>query len=105
MKINIKAKNFELTPAIKGYVEEKMSYLDRLMGDIDILGAVSLDFEVGKTTMHHNKGGVFYAEANLHVPKRTIRAAKTDDDLHAAIDEVKEVLAREVKEYKERSGL
>ena len=105
MKINIKAKNFELTPAIKGYVEEKMSYLDRLMSDIHVLGAVSLDFEVGKTTMHHNKGGVFYAEANLQVPKRIIRAQKTDENLHAAIDEVKEVLAREVKEYKETAGL
>lgn len=101
MKINIKTKNFDLTPSIKGYVEEKMNYIEKLLGDIDRDGAVLLDFEVGKMNMHHNKGGVFYAEANLGVPKRVIRVEKTNDDLHAAIDEVREVLARELKEYKE----
>ncbi len=101
MKINIKAKNFDLTPSIKGYIEEKMNYIQKLLGDLDLDGAILLDFEVGKMNMHHSKGEVFYAEANLGVPKKVLRVEKTHEDLHAAIDEVKEVLARELKEYKE----
>jgi ribosomal subunit interface protein len=102
MKTNITTKNFELTPSIKEYIEEKMDYLDKFTGDWASLGGVELDFEAGRTTNHHNKGDVYYAEANLKVPGKMIRAQKNGDDLHAAIDAVKEVLAEEIKEYKER---
>jgi ribosomal subunit interface protein len=102
MKTNITTKNFELTPSIKEYIEEKMDYLDKFTGEWASAGGVELDFEAGRTTNHHNKGQVYYAEANLKVPGKMIRAQKNSDDLHAAIDAVKEVLAEEIKEYKEK---
>ncbi|MFA4999381.1 MAG: ribosome-associated translation inhibitor RaiA [Parcubacteria group bacterium] len=102
MKINITTKNFELTPAIKDYIDDKMDYLDKFVEEWAGTGGVELDFDAGRTTNHHNKGQVYYAEANLKVPGRMIRARKESEDLHAAIDAVKEILAQEIKEYKER---
>ncbi len=101
MNINIKAKGFDLTPAIREYTEEKMSHIERFVQKWDMEGGVELNFEVAKTTGHHNKGDVFYAEANLKVPGKLLRAEKEAEDLHAAIDAVKDMLAEEVKQYKE----
>jgi putative sigma-54 modulation protein len=103
MKVNIKTKNFELTEAIREYIQTKMDYLDKFVSDWEKDGGVEVDFEAAKDTNHHNKGNIYYAEANLIVPGKTIRVEKNADDLHAAIDEVKEVLANEIKEYKEQS--
>ncbi|MDD4930944.1 MAG: ribosome-associated translation inhibitor RaiA [Candidatus Colwellbacteria bacterium] len=102
MKVNIKTKNFELTEAIREYIETKMEHLNKLTSDWSIEGSAELDFEVAKETQHHNKGDVYYAEANLKVPGKLIRAEKNSDDLHAAIDSVKDILAEQIKEYKEK---
>ncbi|MFA5053430.1 MAG: ribosome-associated translation inhibitor RaiA [Parcubacteria group bacterium] len=103
MKINIITKNFELTPAIREYIEGKMDYLDRFVEKWAMTGGVELDFDAGRTTNHHNKGQVYYAEANLKIPGKLIRVRKENEDLHAAIDAVKEILAQEIKEYKEKN--
>jgi len=105
MKINITIKNLEISPSIKEYIENKMASLDKLMKRWEAEGSVELNFDAGRTTKHHHKGNVYYAEANLKVPGKMIRAHKTNEDLHAAIDEVKEVLAEEIKEYKEKTKL
>lgn len=105
MNLNIKTKNFELTPSIRTYIEEKVGSLDKLLESLNETGACEMDFEAGKENNHHNKGVVFYAEANLVVPGRLIRVRKDNEDLHAAIDAVKQVLLEQVKEYKETNNL
>lgn len=102
MKLNIKTKNFELTEAIREYVQIKMDYLDKFVSEWASEGGVEVEFEAAKETNHHNKGDIYYAEANLIVPGKTIRAERNADDLHAAIDAVKDILAEQVKEYKEQ---
>jgi len=103
MKINITVKNLELSPALKEYIEKKISSLDKLMKKWEAKGSVELNFDAGRTTNHHNKGNVYYAEANLKIPGKMIRVHKINEDLHAAIDVVKEVLAEEIKKYKEKT--
>ena len=101
MTINrIKATGIELTDAIKNAVEKELAALDERIarwGD-----AVSADVEVGKTTNHHHKGEIFRAEANLHIPGKTLRAEETAEDLYAAIKEMARTLGREVVKEKER---
>ena len=103
MKINITTKNFELTPAIREYIETKMDYLDRFVEGWATEGGVELDFDAGRDTNHHNKGQVYYAEANLKVPGTMLRVKKSAEDLHVAIDAVKDVLAEQIKEYKDKN--
>ncbi len=93
MNINLKASGFKLTPAIRENVSTKLKSVEKLIS--------KLDFEVSKTTRHHQKGNVFRAEANLNLPKKLIRAEAVEEDLTAAIDKVKSILTLSVKKYKE----
>jgi len=101
MNINLKASGFELTSAIKDNVLTKLQAVQKLLSRFDENGEIELDFEVAKTTRHHQKGDVFRAEANLSLPKKLIRAEATEEELAAAIDKVKEILLEAVKKYKE----
>lgn len=103
MNIHILTKNFELTPSIKEYIENKMNSLTKFMKEWIAVDSVEISFEVGRSTRHHNKGNVYYAEANMKIPGGMIRAEKSADDLRLAIDAVKEILSREIKEYKEKN--
>ncbi len=99
MQIKIKATNIELTPEIKGYIQEKMDMLDKYLGSVQVMNA---DFEVAMTTRHHNKGKIYRTEANLNVPGDLLRVEKTEKDLFKAIDKVKDHLTRSIKRYKEK---
>jgi len=99
MKINIKGKNLDLTPAIKGYVQEKMDMLEKYLGNTQV---VNCDFEVEKTTNHHLKGNIFRAEANLEVPGELLRVEKEEVELFKAIDKVKDHMTRSIERYKEK---
>lgn len=99
MKINIKATQMDLTPAIKAYVQEKMDMLDKYLGDLKI---TNCDVEVGMTSHHHVKGEIYRAEVNMVLPGELIRIEKTEKDLYKAIDKVKDHLARSIRRYKEK---
>ena len=99
MKLNIKASGLELTPAISDYIQEKMSMLDKYLGDLKVIQA---DFEVELTTKHHLKGEIFRAEANLSVPGDLLRTEKTEKDLYKAIDKVKDHLQDMIIKNKEK---
>lgn len=94
MKINIKATNFELTEAIRNYVEEKLGALEKMLpvGDDSVMA----DVEVGKINKHHQHGQVFKAEVNLHFKHHYLRAEAFHEDLYAAIDEMQDEIARQI---------
>lgn len=100
MRINLKTKNFSLTPSIKNYLEEKLNSLNKFLPSN---GNAYADIELSKTTKHHQKGDIFRAEVNLSVPERLIRADAEEWDLRVAIDKVKDELQREIKSNKERN--
>ncbi len=94
MKINIKATNFELTEAIKSYLEEKLGTLERILPAGD--ESVMIDVEVGKITKHHQHGDVFEAEINLHFARHYLRAEAYEEDLYAAIDQARDEITRQI---------
>jgi len=99
MKINIRANNLKLTPAIQAYIEEKMAAVEKFLGNIQV---INCDFEVELTTKHHHKGDIFRAEVNLEVAKNLLRVEKLEADLYKAIDKVKDHLIELIKKYKEK---
>ena len=101
MKILKKATNIEFTPAIDEYLAKHLiAHIERLVDTKDESATVAL--EVGKTSRHHNKGDVFRAEVNLHISGSNLRAEAERDDLHMAIDEVREEIVRELTKNKKR---
>ncbi len=100
MNLNIKTTNFSLTQAISDYLEKKLRSLDRIIDwDAD---NVSVQAELGKITEHHNKGDIFRAEINVNRAGHFVRAVSEKSDLYAAIDEMKDTLAQELKHGKDK---
>ena len=101
MQINaIKVTNMEMTEAIETYVREKLDMIDKLVGDFR--PEPTADVELGKTSLHHNKGPFFFTEINLTVPGELLRARTEAEDLYEAIDLAKDDLRRQVTDFKDR---
>jgi len=110
MKINIKATNLDLTPAIRSYVEEKIGGTEKFIKKMKPVdkspeegkATVEIWVEVERTTFHHRKGKVFRAEVQMKLPGNDVRVESKQEDLRVAIDEVKDQLERELREYSEK---
>ena len=98
MKININHENIDLTDPIKDYVEEKIGGLEKYMDNFIVAEVL-----VGKTTNHHEKGKIFHCRVNLEYPGGMFRAERVEEDLYEAIDGCKDVLQREIKQFKEKN--
>ncbi len=115
MKIIIKTKNIKLNRVILEYIEEKLNSLEKFLKDIyskekyfnGYFGKgnprAEMWVEIGKENLHHRKGFIFRAEAQMKLPKKSIRVEALSKNLKQAITEVKDELQRELKQYKEKS--
>jgi ribosomal subunit interface protein len=113
MKIVIKTKNLKLNRALEEFIEEKINSLEKFskifytetyFNGFFGKGKPRIEawVEVGKTTLHHQKGPWFYAECQMRFPKKSLRSVAQREDLKLAICEVKDELQRELKQYKEK---
>ena len=102
MRIQVKATGFELTPALNQFIEEKFRGLEKFLSDWDENNSVILRIEVSKNTKHHNKGMVWYAEANLNLPQKVLRVEELSEEMHAAIDKLKDRLKTDLLKLKDK---
>lgn len=112
MKIVIKTTNLKLSRALKNFIEEKIGSLEKFskifqkkyFNSFFNKGKPRVEawVEIGKTTLHHQKGPVFRAECQMRVPKKSLRSIARSKDLRLAITEVKDELQRQLKKYKNK---
>lgn len=105
VKINVKATNMDLTPEIHDYVVEKVTDLGKLLQKFQDEGAeVLVQFEVAKTTNHHQSGDkLFRADCNVSINGvGDFYSHKEEQDIFAAIDIVKDKLFREIRSGKNK---
>ncbi len=101
MKIQIKATNLDLTPAISAYIEEKIGGLAKFLKRLEIGAEVLARVEIARTTKHHVKGDIFRAEINLDLSgNRILRAEAEDWDARVAVSHAKNILQGEIKKFK-----
>lgn len=98
MNIILKATNITLTPAVSEYVEGTLGSLDKMVQNMG--EAVELRVEVGRSTFHHKKGEVFFAEANLNIGRSLLRSREEALSVQAAVDEVRDGLRNELLKFK-----
>ena len=98
MTINIRAKNMELTDAIRDYTEEKLSSLEKFYNNI-----LHTEVDLGLDSNHHNSGEIFMCIAVVEVPGKVFRVEKTEKNLYKAIDKVKDHLKEEIIAWKEKN--
>jgi len=102
MKIIIKGTKIELTPSLKDFVEEKIRDLEKLFeSNVKKDFEVKAFVEIGKTSKHHRKGDIFFAECQIFLPGKGVRSSAEREDLKLAISEVKDELQVQLKKYKE----
>jgi len=103
MKLNLLGKNIVLTPEIEEYISKKVTDLSRLLTKIEEGGGeVKINFEVAKSTKHHEKGPIFHADSLVAIDGREYYGSADEEDLFAAVDTVKESLFREISKDKDR---
>jgi len=103
MKINLQAKNLELTPEINDYIIKRVTNLGRLISKIEEKGPeANIYFEISKATLHHKQGVVFHADCKINLAGEDYYGSADAEDLFAAVDEVKEILFREISKDKDR---
>jgi ribosomal subunit interface protein len=101
MRVTIHQKDLEITPSLREYIETKIkkSLKPLLRHGDDSFGTPTLDLEFSRTTRHHRKGMVYYAEANVTLGKEVLRVSATAPDIRAASDALESELRRGVIGY------
>lgn len=100
MKINTKATNISLTPAITEYIDKKLESLVKFFSSAE---EVVVNVEVGKITRHHKSGDVFRAELHVISAGEDYYVSAQKTDLYVAIDEVKDNIIREMTSRRKRT--
>lgn len=98
MQIIISTKNISLDDALDVFIREKIGGLDHLMGNDKSVAKV----EIGKPSLHHRSGEIFYAEINLRMGGNLLRASCPHEDLRNAIVDAKDELQAQIKKFKEK---
>ncbi len=96
MDITINARNIELTPRLREYVEKKVSRLDRYLPNI-VEARMELhtehrrqggDRQIAQLTVRNSRGAILRAED------------KNQTDIFAAVDSVMDKMYRQIRRYK-----
>ena len=90
MKLNIRGDKLVVTDAIRSYIEEKISKLDKYFDNTDIEAKIVI-----KTA--NNKDII---EVTIPTNKYTLRAEERNDDLYASIDLIIDKLERQIRKNK-----
>lgn len=92
MKFTIRAENFEVTPAIRNYIEEKVSKIERYFNE-QVQASAHINLKVnGKDNQK--------AEVTITMSDLVFRAEAVDQDIYAAIDAIVGRLERQIRKHK-----
>ena len=98
MKINILYKNITPDEPLKVFIEDKIGGLEKFLGQ----GLVEARVEIGLPSKHHRSGRIYYAEVNLKIGGKLLRATCQHEDLRNAIVDVKNELQRQLRKFKDK---
>lgn len=92
MNYNIRGENIEVTPAIRDYIEKKVSKLDRYFTEVlDANVHVNLKVNQDKTSK---------VEITIPLTQLVLRAEEINNDMYAAIDLIVDKLERQIRKHK-----
>lgn len=91
MKFTISGKNIELTEALKSYAEDKIGKLENVLKE-------DCDAVINMSTERNLQ----IVEVNIKAGSDVYRAQEEQEDMYAAIDELVDVLQRQIRKKKER---
>lgn len=109
MKIIIKTKNIKLTKNSQKYINDKINSLEKFSRIFQQnqkyffkKTGIVIRIEIGKETLHHKKGNIFFVKCQMKLLDKILRAEVVSKNLREAVNEVKNILQKELKQYKEK---
>jgi len=96
VQLQVKARNYELSPEIKAYAETKLGRLDKQLAE-----ETQVELELVGETKHSQ----FTAEVIVFAKGQTLRATESTSDMRASIDALVASLERQVVSYREKRRL
>ena len=96
MKLQVKGKNLDLTPALVSYVERKIGKLQKLLADptrVEVELAVERNPSIAQNQI---------AEATIWTKGPVLRAREASTDMKASIDALADKLERQVERYRDK---
>lgn len=104
MKINLVGKNGDITDELRNYAYKKLENLEKVLSSVKQDGGeVSVNFELGRSSEHHKSGDVFHSDCHININGKDFYASSDKEDLHQAIDEIKDSLYEDIRRYKGRN--
>ena len=100
MKIIISAKNISLDDTLESFVQDKIGGLEKFLKDPNNL--IEARVEIGLPSKHHRSGRIYYAEVNMKIGGKLLRATCQHEDLRNAIVDVKNEMQVQIKKFKEK---
>lgn len=91
MLVSIKARKFDVTPAMREYVEKRMEKFDKMLGGLEEI----------HVTVSAQKG-THKVEVTIPLHGTILRGEETGPDMYACVDKVVEKLERQVRKHKTR---
>ena len=91
MQVNLTGRHIDITPALRAYVETKLTRLSRHVSSITNIHVI---LEVSKEQQK--------AEATIHISQGNIYADSENADMYAAIDDLIDKLDRQIKKHNEK---
>ena len=96
MRLQVKGRNLEVSDSIRSYAEQKLSKLDKQLGDATL---VEVELRVEKNpSIAANQ----VAEATVWTKGPTLRASEATKDMRASIDQLAVKLVRQVRHYRDK---
>ncbi|OGN00154.1 MAG: ribosomal subunit interface protein [Candidatus Yanofskybacteria bacterium RIFCSPHIGHO2_02_FULL_41_29] len=108
MKIDLYGKNIQLDEPLRVFVEERIGGLQKFIdGGPSRLRQgfgepMEARVEIGLPSKHHRSGRIYYAEVNLKIGGKLLRATCQHEDMRNAIVDAKNELQRQIKKFKEK---
>lgn len=103
MNLNFKATNISVSAEAREYLDKRIQSMGKLIDFND--PTVIIDVELGRTTRHHEKGDIFFAEINIHRGKDSFRSVVDRSDIMSAIDGMRDAIVRELTRDKGKRAL
>ena len=101
MKIIIKGTDLDLTNPLKEYINQRILSLDKIISGFEKNEEVIIKVEVARSTKHHHKGEVFYAEFTMLLAGYPVRIEQFGKDIREAVDFARERLKNDLVKHKE----
>lgn len=95
MKMIVKGRHMDVTPAIRDYAEEKIGRTAKILDHMIMSAEVELQVEKNRSIQNGH-----VAEVTVYTKGHVIRAREAASDMYAAIDLVSEKLERQVRKFK-----